>query len=625
MDITQHLTVDDIRNVLEQLENEEDDVLSANVVVLPPDNVDYITDEENINDDEIADPQVTEVAGSLELHIEKDEVRSFTNNKIIETDPGAVSSDCLDNNLVRKSLINSHDKRPKSIPKISKTKRKENKIEKRKWTKSEPEYEMFDKGDHFKTCAEQLKSMFDGEFPVAIFESFFSPEVMNDILSQTMIYATTCKNDQTFSINLDELKIFFGILLFSGYHTLPQVSHYWSSADDLGVPLISNAMSRNRFNQIKAYIHFNDNADINDETKLDKAFKVRPIIDSIAQSFSRFGVFDEKIAVDEMVVKYFGRNKLKQFIKGKPIRFGYKLWALCGVSGFCYNFDLYCGREINPGDETLPLGTRVVQNLLTVVEDPLSYEVYFDNFFTNLDLLRELYELGFRASGTIRADRTQKCPLVDPKVMKKQERGTYDFCSDTNTNILLGRWNDNSVVTVATNFDTVEPLTTAQRYNKEQKRKCPVSLPRLIKNYSTSMGGVDLHDWLVSKYGINIKGKKWYWPIFIRLLDMCVVNAWTIYKLVNEKYMSLLDFRREITVAYIKTASIRQTIGRPVSRSQIAQPCRDMRYDKKDHFLFSRLKQRRCQGKGCKSKPLTYCKKCEITLCKKCFGPYHLQ
>lgn len=88
-------------------------------------------------------------------------------------------------------------------------------------------------------------------------------------------------------------------------------------------------------------------------------------------------------------------------------------------------------------DEPLPLGTRVVQHLLTVLEDPLSYEVYFDNFFTNLDLLCELYELGFHASGTIRADRTEKCPLINPKVMGKQVRVAYDFCSDANTNILV--------------------------------------------------------------------------------------------------------------------------------------------------------------------------------------------
>ena len=49
------------------------------------------------------------------------------------------------------------------------------------------------------------------------------------------------------------------------------------------------------------------------------------------------------------------------------------------------------------------------------------------------------------------------------------------------------------------------------------------------------MGGVDKHDWLVSKYACSIRGKKWYWPIFTRLIDMAVVNAYAIYKLVHDK------------------------------------------------------------------------------------------
>lgn len=121
---------------------------------------------------------------------------------------------------------------------------------------------------------------------------------------------------------------------------------------------------------------------------------------------------------------------------------------------------------------------------------------------------------------------------------------------------------------------------------------------RSKKEMPRSMEDVDLHDWLVSKYGVNIKGKKRYWPIVIRLLDMCVVNAWIIHKLVNGKQMTLLDFKRDVTVTYIKTAMIRQTVGHPIARSQVAEPFPDMRYDKKDHFLFTRQKQRRCQGKN---------------------------
>ena len=67
---------------------------------------------------------------------------------------------------------------------------------------------------------------------------------------------------------------------------------------------------------------------------------MRKLIAAAQKSFVKFGIFEEHLAVDEMIVKYHGHHALKQFIRGKPIRFGYKFCALSGVSGFSYNFDL---------------------------------------------------------------------------------------------------------------------------------------------------------------------------------------------------------------------------------------------------------------------------------------------
>ena len=78
------------------------------------------------------------------------------------------------------------------------------------------------------------------------------------------------------------------------------------------------------------------------------------------------------------------------------------------------------------------------------------------------------------------------------------------------------------------------------------------------------MGGVDKHDWLAGKYSVAIRGEKWYWPLFIRILDMAMVNAWIIYKFVNENNdsMHLLDFKIDVCVAYIKGAANRGSTGR---------------------------------------------------------------
>ncbi|KAF2880811.1 hypothetical protein ILUMI_25368 [Ignelater luminosus] len=44
------------------------------------------------------------------------------------------------------------------------------------------------------------------------------------------------------------------------------------------------------------------------------------------------------------------------FIKTKPVRFGFKIWMLCGSDGYLYNTDIYHGRSADNNKE--PLGTR---------------------------------------------------------------------------------------------------------------------------------------------------------------------------------------------------------------------------------------------------------------------------
>lgn len=82
----------------------------------------------------------------------------------------------------------------------------------------------------------------------------------------------------------------------------------------------------------------------------------------------------------------------------------------------------------NPSNE--PLGTRVIRKMLSVVEDPDSYFIYFDNFFSSHALLITLKEMGFRATGTIRENRIAKCPIKSTKELEKSARGTYDFQFD---------------------------------------------------------------------------------------------------------------------------------------------------------------------------------------------------
>ena len=124
-----------------------------------------------------------------------------------------------------------------------------------------------------------------------------------------------------FIMSIEELKAFIGVLLFSSYHILPSERHYWSNDEDLGISLVKNALSRNRFQMLKRFIHFIDNSEA-ENNKHDKGFKVRPLYTKLQQSYMKFGIFEENFSIDEMIVRYYGHHSLKQFIRCKPIRFG---------------------------------------------------------------------------------------------------------------------------------------------------------------------------------------------------------------------------------------------------------------------------------------------------------------
>lgn len=205
------------------------------------------------------------------------------------------------------------------------------------------------------------------------------------------------------------------------------------------------------------------------------------------------------------MIKYYGHHSSKQFIRGKPIRFGYKNWVAASSDGFCYSFDLYCGKTTE--STKAPLGTRVVKSLLSKMPTiPEEHTVYFDNFFTSCDLLKELKASGYKATGPIRDNRTKKCPLRPVKNMKKSARAEYDYMINTNNELLLVRWKDNSVCTIGTNFDTVEPVGKVKRWCSQSRQKVDVSIPYLFQNYNKGMGGVDETDGSISLYRVSIRG-----------------------------------------------------------------------------------------------------------------------
>ena len=81
-------------------------------------------------------------------------------------------------------------------------------------------------------------------------------------------------------------------------------------------------------------------------------------------------------------------------MKSKPIKFGYKIWSLCGNDEYPCHLDVYCGKTEGPGNE-FRLGGKVVPEMVDVLKDMndndiSNCEFFFDNYFTSYELMEKL-------------------------------------------------------------------------------------------------------------------------------------------------------------------------------------------------------------------------------------------
>lgn len=456
--------------------------------------------------------------------------------------------------------------------------------------------------------------------PLELLEKFFDGDFLHVITQYSNDYAS--KQNATANITPDEIRCFIGILLLSGYNTVSRRRMYWQIDRDTHNSFVSNAMRRDRFEFIIRNLHFVDN---NSLDKTDKFAKVRPLIQMLNKSFQSHAPKTIQHSVDEQMVPYYGSHGCKQYIHGKPIRYGYKFWVGATYKGYIIWFEPYQGAGTFPNNtyKEMGLGPSVVLtycDILSQSQPDIAHRLYFDNLFTTINLLAELEERRLKGTGTIRHNRLGNCPLLKKKDLQKRDKGWYDYRKISTNNIIVCCWNDSSAVNVASNFHPVEPSKNISRWSRKEKKRIYVQQPRLIHEYNRYMGGVDRADENISLYRVSIRGKKWYFPIFTHLIDLAEHNAWQLHRHMGGK-MDHLSFRRRISTLLIST------YGKPSATLPSGSSC-DIRFDRKDHLLTEntrqadgKCKQLRCNH--CHNKTTTRCIKCDVPLHVKCNVEYH--
>jgi len=139
----------------------------------------------------------------------------------------------------------------------------------------------------------------------------------------------------------------------------------------------------------------------NNLNKSDKVYKVRPVLNYIAQKFQHFYVPPQDLSLDKGMIPAKNRLGIKQYMKSKPIKWGIKTFLLCeSCTGYIYNFEVYTGKSYGLFIPKISASGSVIARLASVVGNQ-NYHQYMDRFYNSPALCTYLKSKGLDACGTI--------------------------------------------------------------------------------------------------------------------------------------------------------------------------------------------------------------------------------
>ena len=171
---------------------------------------------------------------------------------------------------------------------------------------------------------------------------------------------------------------------------------------------------------------------------------------------------------------------MKQNIKNKPIKWGFKYWYRC-YSETGYPFQLE--------KKELKIDSITVLDLCQVLKHIYCYG-FWDNFFISLTLIQKLHDNGLYGLDTACSDR-----ISMPQIRKNKEMKRGDYQCKFYNHIACIKWYENkSAMLLGSHLGEILSISTMQRRLKGSSSKIPVNCPNGIKLYNSRMGAVDLID-----------------------------------------------------------------------------------------------------------------------------------
>ncbi|XP_041960142.1 piggyBac transposable element-derived protein 4-like isoform X2 [Alosa sapidissima] len=461
----------------------------------------------------------------------------------------------------------------------------------------------------------------DSDLPADFLELFLTDELLRHIVDQTNLYASQyfearrpgnlpySRVNAWKPVSVPELKTFFGLSFLTGYIKKPSLELYWSVDEVDATPHFSKTMSRNRFQIIWSFLHYNNNA-LQDET--DKMYKVRPVLDYIVEKFKEMYQSGQNICIDEGMMQWRGRLSFKVYNPQK-VKYGIKSYILCdSATGYCFNMRPYIGEDSTVSEIVFSLLDRLPGH---------GYTLFMDHFYNSVALCERLLGAQTNVCGTLRKDRGE--PQLIGELTKTDLRMREKVVRH-NERVMVVAWQDKRLVKMVTTChqDRMQKVNVWQRGRKVSQYK-----PECIVAYNSSMNGVDKLDQNIAYYPFVRRSLNWANKFVAYLFQLCMFNAYVLYQARNPgECKTLLEFIRRV----VKSEEGRRTPRAPYNTDPDSRLDGELSRHKLERLMPTSKKgrpSRRCRvcaRKGRRSETKMCCKSCGVPLhAGECFTAYH--
>jgi len=342
-----------------------------------------------------------------------------------------------------------------------------------------------------------------------------------------------------------------------------------------------------RYQQIKGFFHLSP---LEKKYEKDNWFeKLEPLASTLRQRFRDFYFPSTNFSYDEMIVSFEGGSIHIQKQPNKPIDHGYKICALCDY-GYTWTFLFYSGavgNEISPMILETKRFADITPEMAAVIFRPSKkaawqknptqpnemqfsptshavctlvfqlpfkhyhFNIFFDNLFTTIPLLRYLCFHGIGVAGTTRPERQEFSEELEVvKGLAKTVLEWNHLSAVVVDDVCAALWQDNSTMLLLTTIHDLrsmvlskrrKPATTstnakaARRPFGEKEHRKLLPIPELIMDYNHNMGGVDITDQLRAGYSTHRKCWRNWLSLWFWLLDVTLVNSYLLYKNIHHK------------------------------------------------------------------------------------------